>query len=394
LPLLVPVVMAGAGVLAAAVSSFAASQPSIEMLAGVGALLAASMLAEAFPVPVESLPAGYVALAAVFVVATGLVYGWAPAAIVAFLTRATLEVIQRRPPIRLAYNSAVYTIAGAAAGGAIALAPEASDVLHLLFAVALGAGAFYFVNVLLVAAVIARWAGEPFLPLLRTSALYTSVPFAIMASASLMLAVLWERSPLLSIALVGPLLAIALYQRSVHAAFEAVRLALTDALTGLGNHRHFHERLERELEEAETSGTPLTLCLLDVDDLKAINDRFGHPVGDTVLEAVASELRSGGEAFRIGGDEFAVLLPRMSELEGLDVARSIIARLGQVEAPDGEPITMSAGVAVFPRHGIKRSELYRVTDAALYRAKRGGKNQVRAYRGEEEPTPLKPAAIA
>ena len=80
-----------------------------------------------------------------------------------------------------------------------------------------------------------------------TTSRQTTAPFALMASAALMLVVLWQRSPALSIALVGPLLAIALYQRSTFAALRAMRLALTDPLTGLGNHRHFHERLQREL---------------------------------------------------------------------------------------------------------------------------------------------------
>jgi PleD family two-component response regulator len=75
-----------------------------------------------------------------------------------------------------------------------------------------------------------------------------------------MLAVLWQRSPLLSAALVGPLAAIALYQRSVFRELEAMRLALTDPLTGLGNHRHFHERLEQDLAEAEEQGIPLSVC--------------------------------------------------------------------------------------------------------------------------------------
>jgi len=112
--------------------------------------------------------------------------------------------------------------------------------------------------------------------------------------------VLWERSPVLSVALVGPLLAIALYQRSTHSALRAMRLALTDPLTGLGNHRHFHERLQRELLNAEEQARPLTLCLVDIDDFKRINDRFGHPSGDRVLSQIATRLRQGGEAFRLG----------------------------------------------------------------------------------------------
>ena len=145
----------------------------------------------------------------------------------------------------------------------------------------------------------------------------TIVPFALMASASLMLIVLWERSPFLSFALIGPLLAIALYQRSTYRALRAMRLALTDPLTNLGNHRHFHERLQRELALAEEKSQPLSLCLVDIDDFKRINDRFGHPAGDGVLGQVGKRLRQGGEAFRLGGDEFAVLMPAHERAAGV-----------------------------------------------------------------------------
>ena len=139
------------------------------------------------------------------------------------------------------------------------------------------------------------------------------MPFALMASAALMLVILWQRSPFLSAALVGPLLAIALYQRSTFRELRAMRLALTDPLTGLGNHRHFHDRLERELADSQAQGYPLSLCLVDIDDFKRINDRFGHPGGDKVLAQLATNLRQGGEAFRLGGDEFAILLPGRDE---------------------------------------------------------------------------------
>ena len=393
LPLLLPVTLAGAGVLATAVWSFAASSPSTTIVAGIAALLVVSILAEAYPVPIESLPAGHVSLAAVFVVGTGVIYDWSAAAIVAFVTRTALELFQRRGLLRLAYNGAVYTIAGAAAGIAIGFAPERSEVEHLLLAVVLGSAAFYVVNLLLVAAVIARWAREPFFQLLAETAYLTAVPFAIMASASLMLAVLWQRSPLLSAALVGPLLAIALYQRSVHRALAAVRLALTDSLTGLGNQRHFHERLEQELDSARAHGKPLSLCLLDVDDMKRINDTYGHPVGDRVLEEVAGCLRHGGEGFRIGGDEFALLLPDRDEREGVAAVQAVIARLRTREIGDGEMLAVSAGVATYPSQCPDRSELYRSADQALYRSKRERASAVHVYRADSA-TPLKPAAIA
>src|SRR5204862_369773 len=95
-------------------------------------------------------------------------------------------------------------------------------------------------------------------------------------------------------ALVGPLLAIALYQRSTHSVLRATRLALTDPLTGLGNHRHFHERLREEVLDAQRQHRQLALCLADIDDFKLVNDRFGHPAGDRVLAEVAARLRQGG----------------------------------------------------------------------------------------------------
>ena len=240
--------------------------------------------------------------------------------------------------------------------------------------------AFYAVNILLTAGIISRWSGEPFLPLLKHSVYWTVVPFSIMASVSLMLAVLWERSPFLATALVGPLVAIALYQRSVHSALKAMRLALTDPLTGLGNHRHFHERLQHDLDKAQEEGFALTLVLLDIDNFKQINDRYGHPTGDKVLAQVAARLRQGGEAFRLGGDEFALLLARRDEHEGLSIARSIIERMSETEVEVGEVLNMSAGVATYPQHGVERSELVRVADSALYLAKDQGKNTVRVYR--------------
>src|SRR5262249_54406933 len=186
----------------------------------------------------------------------------------------------------------------------------------------------WIVNLVLISAVLSASSGKSFVSLISRNARETTAPFALMASAALMLVVLWERSPALSIALVGPLLAIALYQRSTFAALKAMQLALTDPLTGLGNHRHFHERLQRELSVAEHEKKPLSLCLVDIDDFKHINDTFGHPVGDRVLGQIAARLRQGGESFRLGGDEFAVLLPGVDPATAMGIARSIVERVG------------------------------------------------------------------
>ena len=92
-----------------------------------------------------------------------------------------------------------------------------------------------------------------------------------------------------------------------------MRLASIDPLTGVGNHGHFHDRLDVVLTEAEEAGTAVSLCLMDIDDFKQINDIRGHPVGDRVLARLAGELRQSEEAFRIGGDEFALLMADTDE---------------------------------------------------------------------------------
>src|SRR5919108_2154022 len=124
LPILVPVALSGFAILAAASFAFAASGPDAAVLAGVLALLLAATFVEAHPVPIEGISSEGISLAAVFIVGTAVIYGWAPAVIMGFLTRALIEVVQRRPFIRLSYNSAVYALGGAAAGMAARLGQE------------------------------------------------------------------------------------------------------------------------------------------------------------------------------------------------------------------------------------------------------------------------------
>jgi diguanylate cyclase (GGDEF)-like protein len=192
---------------------------------------------------------------------------------------------------------------------------------------------------------------------------------------------------LLSVALVGPLLAIALYQRSVHRALVATRLALTDSLTGLGNQRHFHERLQQELDAAASGTSSVALCILDVDGLKRVNDMYGHPVGDRLLERVAGCLRHGGEGFRVGGDEFALLLPGRDAEAAREIAAAVLARVATLDVSDGsqEGVHVSAGVAVFPTHCRERNDLYRCADEALYASKRAGGNQVVVHTPPQPP---------
>ncbi len=380
--LILPVCLAGLGVLIAAGYVFATTAHSGRALISLAALTAAATLAERFPVPINAETGGGVlSLTFVFAVAAIVLFGWAAGALLLLAATAIVQLAQHRPLQRIAFNVAVLALVALAAGALIA--PIHGQAVGAVVArVVLAATADNVVNIVLISAAIALSSGQPYLNLMRTHVRATIVPFAFMASAALMLVVLWERSPVLSVALVGPLLAIALYQRSTHRALRAMRLALTDPLTGLGNHRHFHERLQRELLRAEEEASPLTLCFVDIDDFKKINDRYGHPSGDRVLSQVGARLRQGGEAFRLGGDEFALLLADHDETTALAAAGSVVERIATVDFDHIGTVTVSAGLATFPVQGHGRDELIRLADSALYWAKEHGKNRVRLYRPE------------
>jgi diguanylate cyclase (GGDEF)-like protein/putative nucleotidyltransferase with HDIG domain len=376
--LIVTVCAAGGSVLVVAAWQFLPSADARQLL-GLAALTAAATLAERFPVPISPEGGGVLSLTFVFAVGAIVLYGWAAGALLLLAATTIVQSAQHRPWERIAYNIAVLALVALAAG--ILIAPINGDSTAATVArVLTAATADNVVNVVLISAAMALSTGQRYLPLVRTNTRNTILPFAFMASAALMLVVLWQRAPLLSVALVGPLLAISLYQRSTHRALRAMRLALTDPLTGLGNHRHFHERLQRELQTAEEHETPLTLCFIDVDNFKTINDRFGHPSGDRVLSQVAGRLRQGGEAFRLGGDEFALLLVGQDENAALAAANSIVARIGALDLDHIGNVTVSAGLATFPVQGHGRNELIRLADSALYWAKEHGKNRVRLYR--------------
>jgi diguanylate cyclase (GGDEF)-like protein len=378
--LIAPVCLVGLGILVAAAYVFATTEHSGHTLISLVALTAAATLAERFPVPINAEGSGgVVSLTFVFAVAAIVLYGWAAGALLLLVATGAIHAAQHRPFERIAFNVAVLAIVALTAGLLI-LPIDSLDVGGLVAAVLIAATANSVVNILFISGAIALSTGQSYKRLVPANLRATIAPFAFMASAALMLVVLWQRSPVLALALIGPLLAISFYQRSTHRALRAMRLALTDPLTGLGNHRHFHERLQRELLRAEEEGTPLTLCFVDIDDFKKINDRFGHPSGDRVLSQVAGSLRQGGEAFRLGGDEFALLLADHDEGTALAAADSIVGRIAVLDLDHIGHVTVSAGLATFPLQGHGRDELIRLADSALYWAKEHGKNRVRLYR--------------
>ncbi len=165
----------------------------------------------------------------------------------------------------------------------------------------------------------------------------------------------------------------------------ARRAALVDGLTGLGNHRAFQDELAFQLEEAQWQGAPLALLVFDVDGLKAVNDGNGHDAGDRLLAAVgritSAIMRRGDRAFRVGGDEFAVILPNSDVAIGLEVGRRMLTAAlggGDPTAPV-EPFSLSIGVSAYPDPSPETHELYRHADAALYWCKRHGRTAVVAY---------------
>ncbi len=190
------------------------------------------------------------------------------------------------------------------------------------------------------------------------------------------------------------------------------RQAITDGLTGLYNHRYFYERLNEEIARAQRYGLPLSLLMIDIDDFKHFNDRFGHPAGDLVLAEVgrilATQIRTGVDiASRYGGEEFTIVLPNtardgaqvvgarlaqhLSELPGaaephpsgaMQVGESIRVTVSGTVMPGADEatrITVSIGVACFPGAAGGPGELVRNADKALYLAKRLGKNRVEVF---------------
>jgi eukaryotic-like serine/threonine-protein kinase len=163
------------------------------------------------------------------------------------------------------------------------------------------------------------------------------------------------------------------------------RQALVDGLTGLANRRLFEAALEKEVSRADRFSEPVTLVLADLDDFKAVNDRHGHPTGDEVLREFARTLkeciRDIDLAARWGGEEFAVLLPGTDVDGAIHLAERIRADLGKrvVVSTSGDRIatTASFGVAQWDGSG-GASDLLAAADAALYEAKRRGKNRVEA----------------
>jgi diguanylate cyclase (GGDEF)-like protein/PAS domain S-box-containing protein len=175
--------------------------------------------------------------------------------------------------------------------------------------------------------------------------------------------------------------------RERQTAEQLIYLAERDSLTGLYNRHRFQEELARMLADAERRKSQGSLLFFDLDEFKYINDNFGHRAGDTMLIRVAGEVnalvRRNEIVSRIGGDEFAVLLPDATEAEAAKLAERIIRAVAQIPfrfENQNLRLTTSLGIAHYPQHGASVEELVSHADAAMYQAKEAGKNAWRVYR--------------
>jgi diguanylate cyclase (GGDEF)-like protein len=166
-------------------------------------------------------------------------------------------------------------------------------------------------------------------------------------------------------------------------------LAIMDELTKCYVRRYFEQRVREEFSRAERQGSPLSLLMIDVDQFKEINDRYGHPAGDTVLKEITTtfkrNLRTYDLLARIGGDEFAIILPEVAFQDAYRVAEKIRTATAQLVFPGMQTkTTISIGISCYPLHHVNNVEsLLKKADVALYKAKQMGRNTCFFY-GQQE----------
>ncbi len=370
LPVVVPVGIIGALGTLAAIAELVGDPPGWTALAGILGLLAAATAAEAFPLPIEGVNVGTTSLAIVSIVATAVIYGWSEAAIVGFLTMALVEVGRKRPLDRVIFNTGLYVCAAILAG--LAAAPVRGDSLaSILAASAFGAAAFYLVDMVFLSAVVARTRRTSFLSALGRYLYSTMLPFLVMASLIVTLIVLWDRSPWISVVVVGPLITVALHERWLHRALE--RLREFDRLKD-----EFIAVISHELRTPLTSvyGAALTLQKRDVSDemqealLDIVSDEAGRLARLLDDALSASRLHADRETFEI------------TPIDGAGIARSVVDAT-RPRVPEGLELELiaSTGVPLVAADPDKlRQVLVNLTENAIKYSPNGGRIEVRVDR--------------
>jgi HD-GYP domain-containing protein (c-di-GMP phosphodiesterase class II) len=342
--------------------------PTIAKAASVALFFALALAADLQPMPMGEGGKTDVSITTVFIVTAAILFGWRYAVPAAALSITITMIKTRRPIERIAFNVASYSIFAFAASAPVILFGSSTPIAAgRLTAYILGGAALHVSsNVLIVSGVIAISQKARFWDVVLPGLRRNGLVFVMMAVLAALAANLWAAHPWMLLLLAGPLFTLTLYQRSVYHSHQAAKDARTDNLSGLGNHRAYQAALRDAIADAEREGTEFSLCIVDVDDFKRINDTYGHQVGDDVLVALAEILRNArnGDAFRCGGDEFAVLF----QTDGT----TAFERITDIQ----EAV---AGLASYPGQADDADGLQRMADGALYWSKHHGKNRSFVY---------------
>jgi diguanylate cyclase (GGDEF)-like protein len=193
----------------------------------------------------------------------------------------------------------------------------------------------------------------------------------------------FERHDLEVLDSIAPQIAVAVDRMALRdKAGEYAQLSITDPLTGLLNRRYIEERLTEEINRSERTGDPVSFMMLDVDEFKSYNDRYGHPAGDEALKLIGQilrdNLRGADVAARYGGEEFSVLLPETSQEEAEFIAERIRRHVEETKF-ERRKVTVSIGIATLGGNVKMIRELISAADSAMYEAKRDGRNNVKVY---------------
>jgi diguanylate cyclase (GGDEF)-like protein len=304
--------------------------------------------------------------------------GWALLA-TALLT-ASIELVQRKPVTRMAFNASQLVLSLAAARVVIDLFASESDVAGRSFlwalSMLLGGTAAILLNGVMISAAIALNAHLPVARVVRQGVTVNLMLDGLLIALAPIFVVVADHDPALVLLLLLTVLAI--YQSS-RLALSHRHESMHDLLTQLPNRRHFMEYGSLALASAKRTSRPMAVVQIDLDGFKSINDRLGHHVGDLILREVSGRLgesmEAGDLAARMGGDEFVVLLNDVASLDAaVSRARAILDRIKGSMVIEGVPLSIggSLGVAVFPDHAADLTTLLDLADTAMFMAKAAG----------------------
>ena len=364
-----------------AIGELAARPPGWTTAGKLAPFFALALLADLKPVQMDGAGKSEVSTANVFIVSTAILFGWRYSVLLAAFSVGVTFLVTRRDWTRTIFNVSMYVLAAwAAALPVTMLGPiHGIDPARITEYVLIGATFQLLVNCVLVSEAISISAAMRYRTVLVAGLRQSGAAFAIMGLLAALAANLWVIRPWLLFLLAGPLFTLVLYQRTALHSRIASRDARTDNLTNLGNHRAYQAALRELIAASEETGSPFSLALLDVDDFKRVNDNYGHPTGDELLVQLSGLLEQidGAQAFRFGGDEFAILC-ELDEMSSFRAVEQLQHQVASLPTPGGS-VTISVGIATFPSHADSAEELQRTADGALYWSKHHGKNRSCLY---------------